>query len=675
MLVYLYNHNVNEIKEDARYLDTEIANCSAHKKNITMIRYCKHCNSTLVGYWEYVNFFWTAHLWDSEARAEYENKTLDMVLEFDLSRESESRKIYFCKNSLYFKNKRQENVDSFCYYLPPLKEGERIRFEFDEQKKKDLKPLVEVSPKIIKYRKEIEKFFSMEICPICKSKLEKQANRHIFFSFLSSDVYKNLCSEFPNHIFENHKSTERLEKSKAPEYILGLSENEPFEYNGRLANKIYPRKDKYYQIDYFSESSLESMLTYFNHFLAGEADEAAKLKIKETTEEFNVKSADKVFNKGTFDTDTLRNYLNHICQLENNIFSITERLKELYTLHFVSEKDAMVSQLIDIIDLNKELEKKKEIYSMIEKTTPENDISIENFAFDYPEKPLPPTPPKQPKLKSAGLFNKKKTATENNLLTLEYQAKLTAYNVEMELYAEKLRRYDYIIEESKRRQKELYSVKIEEACKSKQEKLNKLAQEIKELESEIAEIENTNSDIATPEKIKNKLIESEIREAEKLLCETYKALNELYGYGVIYSKYRNFVAVSTFYEYLLSGRCTVLEGVDGAYNMYESEIRANQIISQLSQVVTSLDKIKQNQYAIYSAIQESNKQLAQLNRSMTSAVSVLDSIDVTTKNMSDTMEKISENTAISAYNSSVTAYYSKKNAELTKALGYMIALS
>ena len=98
-----------------------------------------------------------------------------------------------------------------------------------------------------------------------------------------------------------------------------------------------------------------------------------------------------------------------------------------------------------------------------------------------------------------------------------------------------------------------------------------------------------------------------------------------------------------------------MEGADGAYNIYESEIRANQMISQLSQVIDSLDKIQQNQYVICSAIQESNRNLAQLNRSMNSAVSALNDINVTTKNMNSTMEKISEHAAVAAYNSSVAA--------------------
>lgn len=60
-----------------------------------------------------------------------------------------------------------------------------------------------------------------------------------------------------------------------------------------------------------------------------------------------------------------------------------------------------------------------------------------------------------------------------------------------------------------------------------------------------------------------------------------KSLDSLYEMGIIYPKYRNLVAVSTIYEYLSSGRCDRLDGPDGAYNLYEMELRQNIVIGQL----------------------------------------------------------------------------------------------
>lgn len=60
-----------------------------------------------------------------------------------------------------------------------------------------------------------------------------------------------------------------------------------------------------------------------------------------------------------------------------------------------------------------------------------------------------------------------------------------------------------------------------------------------------------------------------------------RRLGELYSRDVIYSKYQTFAPVSRFYEYLSSGRCSRLEGYDGAYNLYEKELMAESIRDSL----------------------------------------------------------------------------------------------
>lgn len=115
---------------------------------------------------------------------------------------------------------------------------------------------------------------------------------------------------------------------------------------------------------------------------------------------------------------------------------------------------------------------------------------------------------------------------------------------------------------------------------------------------------------------KKALIDEEISEAEETLKKTIQAKKELYSCNVIYGKYRNFVALSSFYEYLMSGRCMSLEGPNGAYNIYEAEIRANQIISQLSDVLNSLEQIKSSQYMAYSQLRAINSKLSNLSEKM-----------------------------------------------------------
>ena len=106
----------------------------------------------------------------------------------------------------------------------------------------------------------------------------------------------------------------------------------------------------------------------------------------------------------------------------------------------------------------------------------------------------------------------------------------------------------------------------------------------------------------TPASEAQKILDGEVAQTMELLQKSIAARNELYAAGIIFGKYQNAVALSSFYEYLMSGRCEKLEGTNGAYSLYESEVRANRVIEQLDTVIDSLDQIKANQYMMYSAM-------------------------------------------------------------------------
>ena len=99
---------------------------------------------------------------------------------------------------------------------------------------------------------------------------------------------------------------------------------------------------------------------------------------------------------------------------------------------------------------------------------------------------------------------------------------------------------------------------------------------------------------------------------QKTKKELQFALTELYSKNIVYAKYRNLVAIATIYEYFDSGRCTELEGPNGAYNMYEGELRSNIIICSLSQIIADLAQIKNGQYALYEQINRSNQTVCEL---------------------------------------------------------------
>lgn len=104
---------------------------------------------------------------------------------------------------------------------------------------------------------------------------------------------------------------------------------------------------------------------------------------------------------------------------------------------------------------------------------------------------------------------------------------------------------------------------------------------------------------------------------EKPLKETKENLERVYSKNIIYPKYRNLPALTSIYEYYVTGRCEELSGPYGAYNLYEDEIRKDKIISQLNTVIANLEQIKQNQYKLYEQVcqiqSNTNRMVRELN--------------------------------------------------------------
>ena len=117
--------------------------------------------------------------------------------------------------------------------------------------------------------------------------------------------------------------------------------------------------------------------------------------------------------------------------------------------------------------------------------------------------------------------------------------------------------------------------------------------------------------------------------------KTDDLIEKLYTLEIIHPKYRNFMAVAQIYEYLETGRCDTLEGPNGAYNLYEQELRQNIIIDHLEQVIDRLDTLNQTMGRVCEAIYESNRLLT---------------------NIANTVSRIEANTALIAYNTQCIAY-------------------
>ena len=265
----------------------------------------------------------------------------------------------------------------------------------------------------------------------------------------------------------------------------------------------------------------------------------------------------------------------------------------------------------------------------------------------------------------------------------KYEVAKKRFQQDMHHYEELLETYYAQCEDEEKKAKAY----IEERDRKNELTRNKYRAKIQEIESIINSIEEKKH---TPVNYLAEIrtVRDEIIEAEEMLDYFYQAKKKLYHTGIIYKKYRNIVALSTFSEYLDSGRCTSLTGSAGAYNIYESEIRSNMIISQLSEVLSSLDQIANNQRKLHDEITLINYSLYELNDKMDCALNELryigasvDSIDNQTVILNQQMaqlvlnsEAVKQNTQIAAYYSERTAYYSDMNAELTNALGFLVAL-
>ena len=103
-----------------------------------------------------------------------------------------------------------------------------------------------------------------------------------------------------------------------------------------------------------------------------------------------------------------------------------------------------------------------------------------------------------------------------------------------------------------------------------------------------------------------------IHEFYDAISETDDVRADLYNlYRVIHPKYRNLAAVCTIYDYFSTGRVSTLQGPDGAYNLYEAELRQNAIIDRLDSIDSKMDDLRRGQYQLYLAVNETNRQLSE----------------------------------------------------------------
>ena len=343
----------------------------------------------------------------------------------------------------------------------------------------------------------------------------------------------------------------------------------------------------------------------------------------------------------------IQRYLDTLIGIEAEIYYFTNRLESLFRTQKKTGRNAFRERCSASLRVKESIEgelekakiKKAELkkkYRLLPLT-----ISPDEFGLDEPVSPV---------LKKAGLFNRKRIDEENRQVTEQYDRALSAFRSKWEQIER---------EEIARRTAENETIK-ENRSKAEND-LNALIDSLTQKAATITP-DLTGSGIQEADRFCLAEIE-DVKEKIRSLCDVRAQLISL---DVIYPKYLDIIALTTIAEYFETGRCSSLEGPDGAYNLYESEIRANRIIAQLDQVIASLETIKQTQYKAYSVLSQISYDTTSISNKMSSAVKSLNNISQKTAAIKETNEQI-------AYNTAKTAYYSKVNAELTDALGYMMA--
>lgn len=152
-----------------------------------------------------------------------------------------------------------------------------------------------------------------------------------------------------------------------------------------------------------------------------------------------------------------------------------------------------------------------------------------------------------------------------------------------------------------------------------------------------------------------------IRKNKAKIENTLAALYNLRINGVLclHPNYQGLVPISVIYGYFDTGRCTQLQGHEGAYNLYEDEKMKGMIINKLDIVSQQLGQLNNSMVYVGQAIEECNNRLSDLestsNRMIQSVNNMNNNVTSQLNGVSNQMAAIEENTANSAYYSEVGA--------------------
>ena len=505
------------------------------------------------------------------------------------------------------------------------------------------------TPEYKKMQEEALAFSELKECPCCGELLEHTPNYFVQIDSVwgGNDWEKNLLFFFLNDVCRYAPNSSIMGSDAAWQAIWKVN----------TTDKMF---------DYLHEQQKE---------LWGKSSVA---KVAELNGKFDVSQSITVnpeeVSKIKYDSQKLQEYFLQLINIEKNIHSLKQRLSFLFFASYQASQEATLAQYYPSMsekqrfsEANTVLESdyRKEANEITELKKRRENLRSTKVATPSVPMPMKPIEPAKPIYVTASLFNKKKIAAEN-------EAKTEKYNAEIALYNKALSEYPTLLETAKKQQEELREkaiqakekaiFEIDEKIAEKEEALEAIKKEIDEkqtiLKNNLSQLQNTTDHPAIQAKFN---LQKEIENATDSLANLFKQRNRLYATNIIFGKYHDLAAITSFYEYLLSGRCEALEGVNGCYNLYESELRANIIINKLDTIDESLEQIKGNQYMLYSQLHQINTELNALNSTTTAMLN----------GIRDIAEVFIEHSAVIAHNSTVSAYYAKLNAEIASADRYI----
>ncbi len=488
-----------------------------------------------------------------------------------------------------------------------------------------------ISPlwKTLPQRRDLRLVESLDVCPCCGEPYESDLQ-------IQTSFFWNLLSE-------EHKGLEKVIPSARPWMFKDDPSNMYRDYDSKVRYSITKKFGK--------EIIEECENTPFE----------AEVVSKEAVENISVPDFIKKFIEVEALITSCKERIEFLDEKNSPcaIYSSEEYHEKIYDKAFNMRYEFAFPLEDRKIELTKKLaELKGEI-----KFNPEK-VELKAIEPVKPVEPKVPKRPKSPELQKVTLFNKAKATAENEKLMTDYNSDLQIYVNEKAVYDKKIEEYEKAISEYEKAFEAFLKAKEEELALAKEafEKVQNspekalmiaaIENELKDIQKQFKELPEKCLELVEPKEYKDYFvaINEELEQVKILLRKAVGAKNFLVKCGVIHPKYANLEALASINEYYETGRTDTLTGLGGAYNLYEQEVQAKTIVKGLNKIAGKLTSIESAQYSILYTLKDMKENTEKL------------------------LTNIADNTARIAYNSAVTAHYTKLNSQLLNSVGMMIAL-